>query len=171
MDTETFLIVFAFMWGGWMIFKIRRKRRGTNSLIDTDRKTKAENEQASRAMPRMGKPGTVTPKQIQELRLNSFTPEKDWSFEEAALILDALSYLRSVCNDIADDQDGPPPLEVQNELLRFILTEENLRDYVRAWGERRREAGEDNNDDDDTLELPHNRQYDRVADKARSHLS
>ncbi len=175
MDTETFLIVFAFMWGGWMLFKIHRRRGGKGSFIDSGGKTKAAGRPVGpppdRAMPRTGKPGTVTFNQMQALRHNNFNPDRQWSFEEAALILDTLTYLRSVCSDIADDDDGPPPLAVQNELLRFILTEQDLRDYVRAWGERRREAGEDGDGDDDFPELPRNRQYDRVAEKARSRLT
>ncbi len=174
MDTETFLIVFAFMWGGWMLFKIHRRRGGKGSLFDTGGKSKAGtapvSPPADRAMPRIGKPGTVTFNQIQALRHNNFEPDKRWSFEEAALVLDSLTYLRSVCSDVADNDDGPPPLEVQNELLRFILTEQDLRDHVRAWGERRRAAGEDGDGDDDFPELPRNRQYDRVAEKARSRL-
>lgn len=170
MDTETFLIVFAFLWGGWILFKIHRKRGGRRSIAEPKdvAKPRPAEPPADRAMPRVGKPGTITFNQMQELRHNNFTPDKNWSLEEAALILDAVAYMRAVCRNIADDADGPPPLEVQNDLLRFILTNQDIRDHVRVWGERCRQ-GEENGDK--IPEPARNRQYDRVAEQARGHLT
>lgn len=119
-------------------------------------------------MPRFGESGSITANQVRALRRNNFHPDKQWSFEEAALILDALTYLRAVCRDVSSPDDGPPPLDVQNELLRFILTEQNLRDYVRKWGETRRDEGDG---EDDDPELARNNQYDRINEAARGHLS
>ena len=120
-------------------------------------------------MPRLGEPGTITFNQMKALRQNNFVPDKSWSREEAALILDAVIYLRAVCRTVASDDDGPAPLEVQNELLRVILTTEDVRDYVRRWGEARREAGHDEFTDDER-KLPRNNQFETVAKAARKHL-
>ena len=59
-------------------------------------------------------------------------------------------------------------LVVQNALLLFILTDQDLRDYVRKWGETRRDEGAE---DDDDPELMRNNQYDRVVDAARKHIA
>ena len=50
-----------------------------------------------REMPRIGTPGTITDDQQNELKRSFFEPSKEWSFEEAALILDSVTYLRGVC--------------------------------------------------------------------------
>ena len=83
------------------------------------------------------------------------------------MIVDAVIYMRAVCRDIAGSDDGPPPLEVQNALLRFILTDQDLRDYVRKWGETRRDEG---TEDDDDPALMRNNQYERIAEAARRHI-
>ncbi len=168
MDSETVIILFAFIWGAWILFKIHRRRGATRSLVDRPARPRAAANPA-RSMPRMGKLGTMSFNQEQALRHNNFIPDKRWSFEEAALLLDGVAYLHAVCREVADDADGPAPLEVQNELLRFILTEQDLRDHVRSWGERRREDGVAQAAEPG--EVPHNRQYDRIADKARGHLT
>lgn len=163
MSTETLVLVFAFAWGAWILYRIHQRRRSQGNPADAIVERPAERK--PREMPRVGEPGTLTFNQIQELRRNSFTPDKNWSREEAALILDAVKYLRCVCRDVAGDEDGPPPLEIQNELLRFILTEQDIREYIRKWGEQRREEGHGNYDDDEP-DLPRNNQYDRVAKHA-----
>jgi hypothetical protein len=63
---------------------------------------------------------------------------------------------------------GATTLEVQNALLRFILTDQDLRDYVRKWGELRRDDGAE---DDDDPELMPNNQYERIAEAARNHIA
>ncbi|HEX9836295.1 MAG TPA: hypothetical protein VGB90_05530 [Alphaproteobacteria bacterium] len=113
-------------------------------------------------MPRVGTPGTVTPDQLRALEAHSFAPDKGWSREEADLILDSVAYLRAVCAETTGN--AQPDLEVQNEILRTILLDQDLRDYVRAWGERRREAGEA---DHNPSPLPRNNQFERVAEAAR----
>jgi hypothetical protein len=163
MSAETLVLLFAFAWGGWILYRIHQRRQKRGSPPDAVA-TRAPPK--DRAMPRIGEPGTITFNQIQTLRRNNFTPDKGWSREEAALILDAVKYLRCVCRDIGEDDDGPPPLEVQNELLRFILTEQDLRDHVRKWGEDRRKAGITDDYADDEPELPRNNQYDRVVREA-----
>ncbi len=116
---------------------------------------------ADGSMPRLGTPRTVTGEQLRRLERLNFPRDKNWSVEEADLILDSVAYLRAVCAEAIGRPE--PPLPVQNALLRTILTDQDLRDYVRAWGERRRAAGEA----DEELVLAHNNQFERVAAAAR----
>ena len=107
-----------------------------------------------------GTPGTITDEQISALKDNLFEPTKEWSFDEAALILDAVTYLRGVCKEVLRNEQ--PPLKLQNELLAFILEDQDLRDYVRRWGEDRRKAEINGK----ATKLKHNNQFKRVAKKA-----
>jgi hypothetical protein len=110
-----------------------------------------------RQMPRIGKAGTITKGQLKALKTNYFEATKQWSFEEAALVLDAVTYLRAVCTQVAGKK--LPPLELQNELLVFILKDKDLRDYVRNWGNNWRKTGVK----DEIPKLKHNRQFELVA--------
>ena len=168
MSPETLVLAFAFGWGVWILYRIHQRRQSREDSAKAITPSKPEAQ--PREMPRVGEPSTITFNQLQELRRNNFEPDRNWSREEAALILDAVKYLRTVCRDIAGDEDGPPPIEIQNELLRFILTEQDIREYIRKWGEDRREAGAPDYDDGDLPDLPRNNQYDRVATRARKYL-
>ena len=168
MSTESLIIAFAFAWGMWILLRIHRSRGARRSMFADKPATTAKDVDAdARAMPRLGKPGTMTPNQARMLRFNNFVPDRKWSFEEAALILDTLTYLRAVCRDMAGEEDEPAPREVQNALLRLILTDQDLRDYVRRWGERRREEGAG---EDEMPTLTPNRQFERIAAKAHEYL-
>lgn len=156
-------MVLAAAIGGalYLMFRSRRKGGGLFGLFGgksappspaARRPARPTNE-----MPRIGTPRTVTPDQLRRLENCNFTPDKKWSREEADLILDAVIYLRAVCAEAI--RQAEPPLPVQNGLLRTILTDQDLRDYVRAWGERRRAAGEA----DEEPVLAHNNQFERVA--------
>ena len=100
MNPETLMIVFGLLWGGWIIFRIHKRRQSQNdpssSIVSKPKPKPSE-------MPRMGNPGSITFNQTRALQRNDFSPDKKWSLEEAALILDALKYLRSVCREIAED--------------------------------------------------------------------
>lgn len=171
MSTESLIIGFAVAWGVWILLRIHRSRGARRSLFADKTTATAKDatakDTAARSMPRLGKLGTMTPNQARTLKFNNFATDKQWSFEEAALILDALTYLRAVCRDMAGEEDGPAPLKVQNELLRLILTDQDLRDYVRRWGERRREEGAE---EDEFPTLTPNQQFERIAAKAREYL-
>ena len=167
MDPQTLMIVFGFVWGGWMLYRIHQRR---SSKADPASVVVGKPAAEPAAMPRFGKPSTLTFNQIKALQKNDFTPNKIWSKEEAALILDAVKYLRTVCHDISNVDDGDPPLEIQNEILRFILTEQDIRDFIRKWGEDRRDQGLGDFADDEPL-LVVNRQYDRVRTKAEKFLA
>lgn len=147
-----------------LVFMRLRRRRMAGRSAAPARETKP------RTMPRIGTPGTVTFNQIQALKRNNFEPDRSWSREEAALILDAVAYLRAVCRMISSDDDGPPPIEVQNELLRIALITEDVRDYIRKWGEERRAAGVDEFADDEP-ELVRNNQFELMAREARKFLA
>ena len=117
------------------IMKEQRRQR-----VETEASDAPQDEAAT--MPRLGQPGTITREQIRFLKQNNFEPSRMWSREEAQLVLDALAYLRTVIFDTTGQTDAP--IEIQNHLLRFILTEEELRDYVREWGLNRTREEEEN---------------------------
>ena len=166
MSTESLVILVGFIWGAYMLFKIHKRRQATN---DPAAGLVPHRETKRGEMPRVGEPGSVTFNQIKALQQLSFEPDKSWSREEANLILDAVKYLRAVCRDVGDEDDGPPPLAIQNAMLRLILTEQDIRDYVRKWGDDRRTQGFDEFSDDEPV-LARNNQYSRVEVEAKRFL-
>lgn len=169
MDSTTLVIIFAFAWGVLVLFRIHRRRSSTETRKQSSEPAPTPVRPEERSMPRAGEAGSITYNQTRALQRNNLTPDRNWSREEAALILDAVKYLLIVCHDIAGEDDGPPPLEIQNSLLRLILTGQDLRDYVRKWGEERRAAGGSDFDDDEPA-LVHNDQYARIAAEAKKYL-
>ena len=144
----------------WLFMKHRQGNNGSlfGALFSGSRShVKHKSPPKQREMPRIGTPGTITNEQISVLKGNFFGPTKKWSFEEAALILDSVTYLRGVCKEVLGNEQ--PPLELQNELLAFILKNQDLRDYVRRWGEGRRKVGINGK----ATKLKHNNQFKRVA--------
>ncbi|MFH1932377.1 MAG: hypothetical protein ABIN18_12420 [Pseudomonadota bacterium] len=144
----------------WLFMKHRQGNNGSlfGDLFSGSRsQVKHKSPPKQREMPRIGTPGTITNKQISVLKGNFFGPTKKWSFEEAALILDSVTYLRGVCKEVLGNEQ--PPLELQNKLLAFVLENQDLRDYVRRWGEDRRKAGINGK----VTKLKHNNQFKRVA--------
>jgi hypothetical protein len=132
-----------------------RKGRPRRSLFRRAQSNEATD--ANSSMPRVGVPHTVTIAQLDQLERFNFPRERSWSREEADLILDSVVYLRGVCAETIDDPE--PELRVQNELLKTILTDQDLRDYIRAWGERRRAEDAQFTD---PRPMTHNNQYERV---------
>ncbi len=158
------ILAAAVAGAAWLMFRSRKKGGKIGLFGRTGQPVGGAakpGQPAQSSMPRLGTPGTVTPDQLRALERFNFTPDKKWSREEADLILDAVAYLRAVCADAI--RQAEPPLPIQNGLLRTILTDQDLRDYVRAWGERRRAAGEAGEEP----VLAHNNQFERVADAAR----
>jgi hypothetical protein len=157
---------------GALFLMFRRRRRDGGAKIglfnrSPPRAAVGAASQAGRApgtapqgdtMPRIGTPHTVTLSQLDQLEQFNFPRERSWSREEADLIIDSVVYLRGVCKEIIDEPE--PELAVQNRLLRAILGDQDLRDYVRAWGERRRTEGLQGTD---PTPLPRNNQFARVA--------
>jgi len=147
----------------WLFMKHRQGNGGSlfgGLFSGSGSQVKRKSPPKQREMPRIGTPGTITDKQINALKGNLFQPTKEWSFEEAALILDTVTYLRGVCKEVLGNEQ--PPLQLQNELLAFILEDQDLRDYVRKWGEDRRKTGIKVK----TIKLKHNNQFKRVETKA-----
>ena len=126
-------LIFALVIGLTVYLFVRRMR-----MLKEQKRRQAEaagngGEPAETAtMPRLGTPGTVTREQLAQLKANDFEPSRLWSREEAKLILDAVTYLRAAIYMVTGETD--PPIEVQNNLLRYILGQEDLRDYVYQWG-------------------------------------
>jgi len=127
-------LIFALVIALTVYLFMRRLR-----LIKLQKKMRAEEEarggqppEDPGSMPRLGTPGTITREQIKLLKDNDFTPEKQWSKEEAQLILDTVTYLRAVIYEATGEANAP--IDVQNEILKFILTDDALRDYVYEWG-------------------------------------
>ncbi len=164
------ILVAAVAGAAWLMFRSRKKggqgwfgrRIGTQSASSASGAVARRTDQKSESsMPRLGVPRTVTGEQLRRLERLNFPRDRNWSREEADLILDSVIYLRAVCGEAIRQPE--PPLPVQNALLRTILTDQDLRDYVRAWGERRRDNGEA----DTEPVLAHNNQFERVAAAAR----
>ena len=144
----------------WIFIKLRQRNGGFRRLPSSPDPSSSEQPEKRREIPRIGVPGTITQEQITALERNLFQPSGDWSFEEAALILDTVSYLRAVCAKALGKRE--PPLQVQNELLAYMLQDQDLRDYVNEWSKNRREA----RIDDKPPQLKHNDHYERVAKMA-----
>jgi len=73
----------------WIFIKLRKSNSGLfKSLRPPPVRPSSQPPPEKREMPRIGVPGTVTDEQFKALKRNLFEPSKDWSFEEAALILD-----------------------------------------------------------------------------------
>lgn len=139
-------LIFALVIGLTVYLFMRRMR-----MLKRQKRQQAEDaarggpppEQES--MPRLGTPGTITRDQIKQLKENEFEPSRLWSREEAKLILDSVTYLRAAIYQVTQEKD--PPIDVQNNMLRLILTDDALREYVYEWGLNRTR-------DDDTAERP-----------------
>lgn len=126
-------LIFALVIGLTVYLFVRRmrmlkeqKRRQPEAAGNGDEPAEAA------TMPRLGTPGTVTRDQLAQLKANDFEPSRLWSREEAKLILDCVTYLRAAIYMVTGETD--PPIEVQNNLLRHILTHDELRDYIYEWG-------------------------------------
>ncbi len=149
-------VILAALVAALLLFWVNKRRPGIFAGTPP-----ARTPGAPRMMPRLGEPGTMTEAQAEALRRNRFTPHPSWSSDEAALILDALLYLRTVCEETLGERE--PDVGIQNELLAFILTDEDLRNHIRKWGADRRAAGIE----EDPPQLRRNHQFERVAGKAR----
>jgi hypothetical protein len=160
---ESIILGIIVALGVWIFMKRREVKSGSlfgGLFSGSHLQVQPKQPQRKREMPRIGTPGTITDEQINELKHTLFEPSKDWSFEEAALILDSVTYLRGVCREVLGKEQ--PRLELQNELLAFILQNQDLRDYVRKWGEDRRRAGIKGT----ASRLKHNNQFKRIAKMA-----
>ncbi len=113
-------------------------------------------------MPRFGVPRTITREQMARLKENDFEPHRQWSKDEAQLILDSVTYLRVVIRMVTGESGAP--IEVQNNILGFILGDEELREDVLDWGLNRTQEEEDAGDE---VELPPDETFERIASHIR----
>ena len=140
----------------WLFMRRMRLRRLQQA------QAQAEPRPEPKTMPRVGEPGTITKAQMSRLKKMYFTPDRAWSQEEAGLIIDTVMYLRAAIEDATGETDAP--LDIQNQVLGFILTDEELRDYMLSWGQNRARRGET----DEKPVLRQNEHYDRVVEYVRS---
>ena len=133
--------------------KMRARRRG---LIQSP--TESDTGTQPKSMPRIGVAGTITREQIALLKRYNFEPHRQWSSEEAKLILDSVTYLRAVIRMVTGESDAP--IEVQNNILGYMLVDEELRENVLEWGLNRTQEEEEVGQD---VELPHDDTFERVA--------
>ncbi len=120
---------------------MRRQRLKRQQKIQDQQEAQAKGPpQEQKSMPRIGKAGSITRDQMKALKDNEFEPSRAWSKEEAQLILDAVDYLRAVI--ARETGEKKPPMEVQNQVLAFILSDLELRDFLvdRARNMTREEA-------------------------------
>ena len=160
---DSLLIAVAVGLAVWLLMRRAVYRRARRQM-EMRRQPAAPGEDASppeeqKSMPRLGVPGTITRAQMAALRALDFEPMRQWSKEEAQLILDTVVYFRAVIFDETGDDN--PPLEVQNRLLGFILTDEELRDSILEWSLNRTREEEEA----ERIVLPRDETYDRVADE------
>ena len=116
-----------------------------------------------KSMPRFGAAGTITRQQMVQLKQNDFEPHREWSKEEAQLILDSVTYLRAAIRMVTGEAGAPT--EVQNNVLAFILGDDDLRDSVLDWGINRTREEEDAGED---AELPSDQTFQRIGDHIRA---
>ena len=95
MNVESIMLAFGVGWAVWVLMRIHRRRKAMQQTArdgtarapaDVRSAPPARREQG--AMPRVGEPGTVSANQIRALQRNGFTPDRNWSREEAALAPD-----------------------------------------------------------------------------------
>ena len=102
-------LIFALVIGLTVYLFMRRLR-----LMKQQKKMQAEHgngggkiSEDPGSMPRLGMPGTITREQIKLLKDNDFVPERQWSREEAQLILDTVTYLRVVIYEATGEANAP----------------------------------------------------------------
>lgn len=123
----------------WLFMRRQRMKR-KQRIIDQQEAQKSGPPEEQKSMPRIGQAGSITRDQMKALKDKDFEPSRIWSKEEAQLILDSVDYLRAV---IAQETgEKKPPMDVQNKVLGFILSDEALREYLldRARNQTREEA-------------------------------
>ena len=121
-------LIVAILAGLSMWFAIRqgRKRRARLAALAAQ----AAQPPAAGTMPRLGTPGTISREQTKALEANNFEPSPDWSWEEAALMLDGLAYARGVLAAVTGRRDHD--IDVQNQVFAFVMRDDVIREYVRA---------------------------------------
>jgi hypothetical protein len=79
--------------------------------------------------------------------------------EEADLVLGTVVYLRGVWNKAVSKQTAP--VEIQNHLLAYILTDPEMREYIRRWSIETKDKGSESKS-----AFPRTKIFERVASEA-----
>ena len=145
----------------WLFFRnarVMRERRRQQMEARASGGASAEEVAEPKSMPRFGVPRTITREQMRELKANDFEPQREWSKDEAQLILDTVTYLRAAIRIVTGETGAP--IEVQNSILSFILGEDKLRESVLDWSLNRTREEEDAGEDAD---LPADETFEAIA--------
>ena len=120
-------LIVAILAGLSMWFAIRqgRKRKARRAALAAQAAPPVAG-----TMPRLGTPGTISREQIKALTANHFETSADWSWEEAALMLDGLAYARGALAAVTGRRDHD--IDVQNQVFAFVMRDDVIREYVRA---------------------------------------
>ncbi len=158
---ESILLAVVIGVAVWLFMRnartMRARRQGLNQPPP-----EADSDPQPKSMPRFGVSGTITRQQIAWLKENDFEPHRQWSKDEAQLILDAVTYLRAAIRMVTGETGAP--IEIQNNVLGLILGDDELRDDVLDWGLNRTQEEEDAGAD---VELPSDETFERVASHIR----
>lgn len=145
------ITVFLAAW-----FFVKRFKKKSS---DAARPSVETNRAQARSMPRIGTPGSVRKDQRERLKAEGFEPSTHWSMEEADLVLGTVVYLRGVWNKAVSKQTAP--VEIQNHLLAYILTDPEMREYIRRWSIETKDKGSESKS-----AFPRTKIFERVASEA-----
>ena len=129
---ESILLAVIIGLAVWLFMKNARKMRERKDRLSQpppDADADAGGASQPKSMPRFGVPRTITREQIARLKENDFEPHRQWSKDEAQLILDSVTYLRAAIRMVTGESGAPT--EIQNNILGLILGDEELRDRIR----------------------------------------
>ena len=160
---ENILLAVVIGLAVWLFMKnarMMRERRRRQGQPPPD--AGAGDARQPKSMPRFGVPRTITREQIAQLKEYEFEPHRQWSKDEAQLILDSVTYLRAAIRMVTGESGAP--IEVQNNILGFILGDDELRDNILDWGLNRTREEEDAGED---VELPSDETFERIASYIR----
>ena len=163
---ESILLAVVVALAVWLFMRnarTMRQRRRRQARPPPQAGAAASDAPEPKSMPRFGAAGTITRQQMVLLKQNDFEPHREWSKEEAQLILDSVTYLRAAIRMVTGEAGAPT--EVQNNVLAFILGDDEVRDSVLDWGINRTREEEDAGED---AELPSDETFARIADHIRA---
>ena len=140
---ENILLAVVIGFAVWWFMRNARMMRARRQQLSQPRPDPEGGDAPQpKSMPRIGVPGTITREQMARLRENDFEPLRQWSREEAQLVLDAVTYLRAAIRMVTGEVGAP--IEIQNNILGFILGDDELREICDSlwWSLPRRPVEE-----------------------------
>ncbi len=158
---ESILLAVIIGLAVWLFMKNARTMRERRDRLRQPPPDEGDAPQP-KSMPRFGVPRTITREQMARLKENDFEPHRQWSKDEAQLILDSVTYLRAAVRMVTGESGAP--IEIQNNILGYILGDDELRDDILDWGLNRTQEEEDTGDE---VELPPDETFERIASHIR----